>query len=193
MEDAEANRWTVVQAAKPIPDIQVATAADFTTSYEFRATVDELWRALNDYLAKVPAMEVTAREIAQHRITFRDAEGMTLSITITSAGEGRTTANFEEFRQQTSASTTASKLPFLTAAVRTVAFEKFQQVGGPGNASELRLGGVGKMALGAVIGVIGLGLTAASDGEVLFYGAILTGLFMFLGGAWQTVFAQKVD
>jgi hypothetical protein len=138
VEDTAAKRWAVAPAAMPVSAIQVATLADFTTPYEFRATVDELWQALSEYLAKLPAMQVAARDDIQHRLTFRDAGDTFVSIAITSTQEGHATVTFEEFQSPTAASSIAGNLPFLTAAVRTVAFQKFRQVSGPCTASETR-------------------------------------------------------
>lgn len=175
-------------------------SAAHTFELRYRGAIDQVWQAILEYVQKLPDLTVlqtteSPRQIIYQSRHFRQLIVVTLKLANQS---GETDIAVHLFDDLTQPETADHKNPalrlFAYAALKTQALDpKFRQTGGVGGPKEARSNGLWKMIGGALLCLAGLVLTALTQGQVFFYGAILWGGFLFIAGLWQTISGRNVE
>jgi hypothetical protein len=179
--------------------VQASPVHSFTLQYQ--STVDEVWQAALEFIGQLPDLTILQQSEQPRQLIYRSRHYQ--QIVIVNISPGLVAEQVEvtvhlfaapggSSNETSLASPTTDPVLYTTFKLQSLDAH-FKQVGGPGGSAEIRLAGVWKMGGGAVVGFIGLALTAMTDGEYLFYGAILTGGFMFLAGLIQAVFGTVTE
>jgi hypothetical protein len=185
----------VVATVASVPEI-LPGSQSFTLQYQ--AIAGQVWDATLEFVAKLPDLTVIERNDGARELRYRSEHfKLLVTIRINETEPGKTEVRFDLARDAASDAAQAAIAPLdllVFTTYKTQALDaRFKQIGGPGGAAEMRLAGIWKMVWGGLIGIGGLVATAMTDGQVLFYGAILTGGIMFITGAIQAVIGRNVE
>lgn len=178
----------------------VAAAPEHSFELRYRGDFRTIWQSILAYVGKLPDLTVLQMTELPLQLIYRSHHfRQIVVVNVSSASKaGETDIALHLFADLTQPELTEHKNPatrlFAYAGLKTHALDpNFRQTGGVGGPNEVRSSGVWKMVGGAGICLVGLILTALTQGQVLFYGAIIWGGFMFIAGLVQTIIGRKVD
>jgi hypothetical protein len=166
----------------------------------YRGDFRQVWQSILEYVHKLPDLMVLQSTEAPLQLIYQSKHFRQIIVVNVSPASraGETDVAIHLFADTTQGQSAENKnlatRLFAYAGLKTQALDaKFCQTKGVGGPSEARASGLWKLFGGAGICLAGLILTALTNGQVLFYGAIIWGGVLFITGVVQVVVGRKVD